>query len=253
MPHPTRAPALPIERIVKRMVRRDPILEPYADSIRRRLSLVDTTQKRLTGGRLALADFAAGHEYFGLHLRGNQWVFREWAPNATRIFLVGDATGWKEAEPFALTRKNEDGVWELRLPKKSLRHGDLLPPAGPLARRPGRPHPGLGPAGRAGPRHSHLQRPGLAPGNSLPVATPALPTQSRRTSHLRGPPGHGSGRGENRDLGRVHREDPAAHHCCRIQHHPAHGRSGAPVLRLLRLPGVEFLRRQFALRDPGAT
>ena len=118
MPHPTRAPALPIERIVKRMVRRDPMLEPYAESIRRRLSLVDTTQKRLTGGRLALADFASGHEYFGLHLKRNQWVLREWAPNATRIFLVGDATGWKEKPLFEFKRKNAEAVWELRLRRK---------------------------------------------------------------------------------------------------------------------------------------
>jgi len=114
-----------IERIVKRVVRRDPILEPYADRIRHRLSLVDTTQKRLTGGRLALADFASGHEYFGLHLKRNQWVLREWAPNATRLFLIGDASGWNEKPLFEFNRKNTEGVWELRLPKKTLRHGDL--------------------------------------------------------------------------------------------------------------------------------
>jgi 1,4-alpha-glucan branching enzyme len=73
---------------------------------------------------MSLVDFASGHEYFGLHLRGRQWVLREWAPNATRIFLIGDATGWKEKKPFALTRKNTEGVWELRLPQNALRHGD---------------------------------------------------------------------------------------------------------------------------------
>ncbi len=125
MAHPTRAPAVPIERIVKRVVRRDPILEPYADRIRHRLSLVDTAQKRLTGGRLALADFASGHEYFGLHLKRNQWVLREWAPNAARLFLIGDASGWEEKPLFEFNRKNTEGVWELRLPKKTLRHGDL--------------------------------------------------------------------------------------------------------------------------------
>jgi len=126
MPRSTSVPTLPIERVVKRMVRRDPLLEPYADAIRRRLTLVDTTEKRLTGGRLTLADFASGHEYFGLHLKGNQWVLREWAPNATRIFLISDGTGWKEKAPYELKRKGADGVWELRLPRKALRHGDLF-------------------------------------------------------------------------------------------------------------------------------
>ena len=113
------------EGAVKRIVRRDPLLEPYAGVIRRRLSLIDTTEKRLTGGRMRLADFASGHEYFGLHLKGNQWVLREWAPNATRIFLVSEGTGWKEKPRCELKLKGGDGVWELRLPQKTLRHGDL--------------------------------------------------------------------------------------------------------------------------------
>jgi 1,4-alpha-glucan branching enzyme len=120
-----RSPALSFEKIVKRMVRRDPGLAPYAEVIRRRKELVDHTETRLTGGRMSIADFASGHEYFGLHLEGRQWVLREWAPNATRIFLVGDATGWKEKKAFALTRRTAAGVWELRLPRPALAHGDL--------------------------------------------------------------------------------------------------------------------------------
>jgi len=125
MPRSTPFAPSSAERTVKRIVRRDPLLEPYAGVIRRRLSLIDTTEKRLTGGRMRLADFASGHEYFGLHLKGNQWALREWAPNATRIFLVSEGTGWKEKAPYELKPKGGDGVWELRLPKKTLRHGDL--------------------------------------------------------------------------------------------------------------------------------
>ena len=56
---------------------------------------------------MTLADFASGHEYFGLHFQDNEWVFREWAPNADRIFLIGDMTGWQENEAFAFTRAFE--------------------------------------------------------------------------------------------------------------------------------------------------
>jgi 1,4-alpha-glucan branching enzyme len=125
MPPSTRAPAQRVERLIRRIIRQDPLLEPYADSIRRRLAKIEETEQRLTGGRLPLADFAAGHEYFGLHLRGSEWVLREWAPNATRIFLIGVATGWTEKTPFEFKRKDRDGVWELRLPRKALAHGDL--------------------------------------------------------------------------------------------------------------------------------
>ncbi|MCU0590363.1 MAG: alpha amylase C-terminal domain-containing protein [Desulfobacterales bacterium] len=119
------SPAHNIERLIKRLVRRDPALQPYVEVIRRRLTLVESTERRLTRARMSIADFAAGHEYFGLHLRGRQWVLREWAPNATRVLMVGDATNWKEKKAFALTRKNVEGVWELRLPSSTLKHGDL--------------------------------------------------------------------------------------------------------------------------------
>jgi 1,4-alpha-glucan branching enzyme len=114
-----------IERTIAHIVRRDPLLKPYEEIIRRRLAKIDTTEKRLTGGRKSLADFACGHEYFGMHLRGHQWVVREWAPNATHIFLIGDFSGWKEKTAFELKRQQKKGGWELRLPKKALRHGDL--------------------------------------------------------------------------------------------------------------------------------
>jgi len=114
-----------VDPLIKRMLRRDPRLKPYAEVIRRRLALVESTENRLTNGRMSIADFAAGHEYFGLHPKGRQWVLREWAPHATRVFMVGNATNWKEKKAFEFKRKNAEGVWELRLPKSSLTHGDL--------------------------------------------------------------------------------------------------------------------------------
>jgi 1,4-alpha-glucan branching enzyme len=114
-----------VARRLERLLGRDPYLTPYADTLRRRLSGTEAAERRLTLDRRPLTDFASGHEYFGLHLRGNQWVMREWAPNAERVFLVGEASGWQEQERFALQRKKTGDVWELRLPKRSLRHGDL--------------------------------------------------------------------------------------------------------------------------------
>lgn len=51
----------------------------------------------LSGGAKSLSDFANAHEYFGLHRddKGN-WIFREWAPNATAITLTGDFSNWKK-------------------------------------------------------------------------------------------------------------------------------------------------------------
>lgn len=108
------------------MFRKDPYLKPYENIIRRRLDKIRVTEDRLTGGQSSLSDFASGHEYFGLHFRNNEWVFREWAPNAERISIIGDMTGWYEEQPFFLEKNSTSGVWEIRLPEDKLKHGDLF-------------------------------------------------------------------------------------------------------------------------------
>ncbi|MCU0531285.1 MAG: alpha amylase C-terminal domain-containing protein [Syntrophales bacterium] len=107
-------------------VARDPLLAPWRDVLERRLRRAADLEARLTGGRTRLADFASGHEYFGLHRRGGEWVLRERAPNATRVSLVGQMTDWRELPRFALERLDgADGVWEIRLPGEAMAHGDL--------------------------------------------------------------------------------------------------------------------------------
>ena len=68
-----------LKKTVEGLVRKDPLLGPYRKIIRRRLERTADTEQRLTG-RMSLADFASGHEYFGLHFRDGRWVFREWSP-----------------------------------------------------------------------------------------------------------------------------------------------------------------------------
>ncbi|MGD8284217.1 MAG: 1,4-alpha-glucan-branching enzyme, partial [Desulfobacterales bacterium] len=98
------------------LLERDPYLKPYKTILHQRLSNIIAAEKRLTEGKITLADFASGHEYFGLHFVGDQWIFREWAPNASQIFLIGDRTQWREKREYALQRINADGVWEIHLP-----------------------------------------------------------------------------------------------------------------------------------------
>ena len=110
---------------IRRLLEADPYLAPYEKIVERRLRKVEALEQRLTGGSMPLAEFASGHEYFGLHFRDNQWVFREWAPNATAVCLVGDMTGWLETPEFALNRSTADGVWEIHLPADRFHHGQL--------------------------------------------------------------------------------------------------------------------------------
>jgi len=114
-----------VEGRLSRLLESDPYLTPFSDSIRRRLERIEETEQRLTQGKISLADFASGHEYFGLHFRRNEWILREWAPNATVIYLIGDPSQWKTRKEYALEKISDDGVWEIRLTANKLAHGDL--------------------------------------------------------------------------------------------------------------------------------
>ncbi len=103
------------------LVENDTWLLPYADTILRRIELVRQRQSVLCRGR-KLSDIALGHLYYGLHKTNHEWIFREWAPNATEIFLVGDFSGWEIHEKFALKNKF-NGNWEITLPLETIKHG----------------------------------------------------------------------------------------------------------------------------------
>lgn len=103
----------------------DPWLKPYLGDLRRRTDHIRYMEQYLTNNRITLDEFANAHEYYGLHFRDGQWVFREWAPNATAIYLVGDFSDWELRDEFALNYGDGQGVWEIELPADKLQHKDL--------------------------------------------------------------------------------------------------------------------------------
>ena len=108
------------------IVQKDPYLEPYEDAIRGRHEHAEWKKNQLTNnGKKTLAAFASGHDYYGLHKMKRGWVFREWAPNATDIYLVGDFNNWTEDERYRARRIEGTGNWELKLSEKAMKHGDL--------------------------------------------------------------------------------------------------------------------------------
>lgn len=109
------------------ILRNDPWLEPYAAAIEGRHQDVIRKMEELTadtGG--SLKRFANAYNYFGLHRdKKGGWIFREYAPNATRIFVTGTFTGWKDDERYELNRL-PDGAWEGKFPADSMHNGDLF-------------------------------------------------------------------------------------------------------------------------------
>ncbi|MFZ0283078.1 MAG: alpha amylase C-terminal domain-containing protein [Bacteroidales bacterium] len=102
----------------------DPWLEPFKCTIDRRISKCEAKERHLTGSG-TLAGFAMGHFYYGLHRDRDEWIFREWAPNAMSIFLIGTFNEWKEKQEYRLQRINSYGDWEIRLPAGLMNQGDL--------------------------------------------------------------------------------------------------------------------------------
>ena len=101
----------------------------------------------------SLSSFANGHLYFGFHkstesaestesadpnqnpnsnLNQNQnqnqngWYYREWAPNADEISLIGDFNNW-DRNSHKLKKTGDPGVWEIFVPGiNSLPHGSKI-------------------------------------------------------------------------------------------------------------------------------
>ena len=108
------------------ILRNDPWLEPYAPAIEGRHQDVLNKLEDLTAGNDgSLVKFANAYNYFGLHRdkKGN-WIFREFAPNATKILLTGTFTDWKDDARFSLHRL-EDGTWEGEFHSDAIHNGDL--------------------------------------------------------------------------------------------------------------------------------
>ena len=105
------------------IVKNDPYLQPFeADFIRWEEKLKAKEAEILDGK--SLLDFASGHLYFGIFKSKAGWIIRDWAPNATSIYLIGSFNNWQEKSEFEF-KSIENGCWELHLAENTISHGDL--------------------------------------------------------------------------------------------------------------------------------
>lgn len=100
----------------------DSFLKPYENDINLRMDNFFRKKKELLSGAKTLSSFANGYNYFGFHKTKSGWVYREWAPAASNVFLTGDFTNWQRYS-YPLTPIG-NGVWELFIDgKKTLYNG----------------------------------------------------------------------------------------------------------------------------------
>ena len=110
----------------------DPWLEPYADQLRSRFKHYLHFRDVLDQHGGPLGEMTTGHLYFGFN-RGTHegktgvW-YREWAPGAQSLRLVGDFNNWdRGATPLS---RDQWGVWSIFLPddqfEQKFIHGSRL-------------------------------------------------------------------------------------------------------------------------------
>ncbi|MCH7410884.1 alpha-amylase family glycosyl hydrolase [Belliella sp. DSM 111904] len=91
-------------------------LEPCASAISARHQRFLEVKNAIENHSGSILEFARIHEYYGIHFEKmrNGWVYREWAPAAHNLFLMGDFNGWNRySHPM---RRNHRGDWEIFLP-----------------------------------------------------------------------------------------------------------------------------------------
>lgn len=104
--------------------RSDTYLEPYKAVIESRNRRLLSLKQEMAGYGGKISDVSNNHLFYGVHFSGNEVFLREWAPNATALYLIGECSGWSKEERFRF-RSLGRGDWELVLPSSLLPHGSL--------------------------------------------------------------------------------------------------------------------------------
>lgn len=105
------------------LVLADGWLAPYEREIKGRMRLYDGRLASIRRRYGSLLECANGFTRLGFNRDAatGEWIYREWAPGARALFLIGDFNDWnRSSHPL---KQNNEGVWELRLPKDTLQHG----------------------------------------------------------------------------------------------------------------------------------
>ena len=91
----------------------DPLLDDFKDHLEYRYQRYQEQLEAIEQNEGSLVDFASGYERMGFVEEGDHIVYREWAPAARAVQLIGDFNDWNgwnlERESF--------GTWKISIPK----------------------------------------------------------------------------------------------------------------------------------------
>ena len=110
----------------QKIMKIDPWLQNYASDIRLRMDRHAEVRRALLGDHADLTSFANGYMYYGIHRTETGWVYREWAPGADEMYLIGDFNEWNR-ESHPMRRVDAGGTWEILLDgADALKHGQRV-------------------------------------------------------------------------------------------------------------------------------
>lgn len=108
------------------LVLMDGWLAPYTRQIKDRQRMFDLRVKRIRRKYGDLRSCAEMYLYYGFSFdeESGECTYREWAPGARSLALIGDFNNWdRGAHPMT---KNQSGVWEIMLPAGAIKHGQKV-------------------------------------------------------------------------------------------------------------------------------
>jgi 1,4-alpha-glucan branching enzyme len=112
------------------IIQEDGWLDPYAYDVNARFERYKKAKREIEEAEGSLLNFSTAHNYYGINFdtHKNGWIYREWAPRAYSLSLIGDFNNWdRNAHKL---EKNERGDWEIFLPfeeyKNTFVHGSKI-------------------------------------------------------------------------------------------------------------------------------
>lgn len=100
---------------VKMIYETDSWLEPWSGIIDSRHRNIKFRFNSIADSKGRLSPRINNYLYYGLHRTDDgNWVFREYAPNATRMWMIGDFNNWKKTDSWEMHPVG-NGNWELKI------------------------------------------------------------------------------------------------------------------------------------------
>ena len=114
------------KKSIPKIIQDDPWLNPYQDEISNLIARFNHLLNDIEKNFKSLKNFSTSYRDLGINYSGKEkgWYYREWAPEAYSLSIIGDFNDWnKTMHPLT---KREDGIWEIFISKDELKEGDQI-------------------------------------------------------------------------------------------------------------------------------